>query len=151
MIAIRAWEPGKSSKIGTCLSGKTAMNVWSCLTSSFKAATSSKRRDLRVLDGKPNTCVGVEPPGDRDSRKARRKLFIYPREAAAILAFAEIPLEWREAHALAAYTYLRPGELRVLTWADVDIAAGRIHVTKAWDYNAEAVKPPAGKSRRFPP
>lgn len=36
------------------IAGKTATNVWSALTSSFKAMASSKRRDLRVLNGKPN-------------------------------------------------------------------------------------------------
>jgi hypothetical protein len=63
--AIAEWsrtEGKNTGKKGTAISGKTAMNVWSALTSSFKAATSSKRRDLRILDGKPNPCVGVEPP-----------------------------------------------------------------------------------------
>ncbi len=45
-----------------------------------------------------------------------------------------VPLEWREVYAVALYTYLRPGELRVLRWSDVDLAAGLVHVTKAWDY-----------------
>ncbi len=124
------------------ITGKTAMNAWSALTSAFKAATSSKRRDLRVLDGKPNPCVGVEPPGDRDSRKPRRKTFLYPREAAALFACEAVPLEWREVYAIALHTYVRPGELRVLTWEDVDLAAGHIRVTKAWDYSDEKVKAP---------
>ena len=95
-----------------------------------------------VLDGKPNPCLGVEPPGDRKSRQSRRKTFIYPREAFELLACKTLPLEWRETHALAAYLYLRPGELRVLTWADVDLAAMHVHVTKAWDYNAVETKEP---------
>ena len=140
--AIQDWSPGKSARKSTCLSGKTAMNAWSCLTSSFKAATASKRRDLRVLDGKQNPCVGVLAPGDKDSRKTRRKTFLYPREASALLACADVPREWREVYALALYTYLRPGEIRVLTWADVDEASGVIHVSKAWDYADEKVKKP---------
>ena len=40
---------------------------------------------------------------------------------------------------LALYTYLRPGELRVLTWEDVDLTAGHVRVTKAWDYEDEEV------------
>ena len=125
------------------------MNIWSALTSSFKAMTSSKRRDLRVLDGKPNPCHGVEPPGDRDSRKARRKTFLYPREAAALLACEAVPREWREIYALALYTYVRPGELRVLTWGDVNVDAMHVSVTKAWDYQAKDDEPTikAPKSR----
>lgn len=61
--AIRAWAPGKAAKNGTVVSGKTAMNIWTALTSSFKEATSGKRRDLRVLEGKANPCAGVQPPG----------------------------------------------------------------------------------------
>ena len=122
----------------------------SCLTSAFKAATSSKRRDLRILAANP--CLGVTPPGDRDSRKVRHKSFVYSREAAALLACEAVPLHWREVHALAAYTDLRPGELRVLTWADVDLEGGFVSVTKAWDYEAAAVKPPKTRNgvRRVP-
>lgn len=138
--AILAWEPGKAAKNGTCLSGKTAMNVWTALTSTFKEATASKRRDLRVLDGKPNPCVGVKPPGDRRTRKARRKTFLYPREAAALLACTAVPVEWREVYALALYTYVRPGELRALTFGDIDREAKLIHVSRAWDYQANEVK-----------
>ena len=147
-VAILAWT--KHGRAKDRVSGKTSMNVWSCLTSSFKAATNSKRRDLRVLATNP--CVGVEPPGDRDSRKVRRKTFVYPREAAALLACEAVPLAWREVHALAAYTYLRPGELRVLTWADVDLEGGFVSVTKAWDYEAETVKAPKTRNgvRRVP-
>lgn len=138
---IIAWKgDGKSNP--DVLSGKTAMNVWSCLTSAFKAASSSKQRDLRALDGRPNPCTGVEPPGDRFSRKARRRPFVYPREADAVFACEAVPLEWRECHAVAAYLAPRPGELRVLTCSDVDLDARLVHVTKAWDYTDEVTKPP---------
>ena len=153
-VAIDAWKrAGKSAgKQGHAISGKTAMNIWSCLTSSFKAATSSKRRDLRVLDGKTNPCLGVEPPGDRDSRQCRRKTFLYPKEAVQLLACEVIGLEWRELYAIALYTYLRPGELRVLTCGDVDLEAGLIQVNKAWDYEAGKNKPPKTRNgvRRVP-
>lgn len=148
--AILAWT--KDGRAEDRISGKTAMNVWSCLTSAFKAAASSKRRDLRVLEGRPNPCAGVEPPGDRNSRKVRRKTFVYPKEAAQLVASEAVPIEWREVYAIAFYTYLRPGELRVLLWSDVDLEAGLIHVTKAWDYENETVKPPKTSNgvRRVP-
>ncbi len=117
-----------------------------------KAATSSKRRDLRALPPGSNPCIGVEPPGDRDSRKGRRKSFLYPREAAALLSCPKVPLAWREVYAVALYTYLRPGELRVLTWADIDHELTLMHVTKAWDYAEAIVKPPKTRNgvRRVP-
>lgn len=42
--------------------------------------------------------------------------------------------------------------MRVLTWADVDLDAGLINVTKAWDYTDEKVKPPKTRNgvRRVP-
>lgn len=111
-----------------------------------------RHRDLRILADRPNPCAGVEPPGDRDTRKARRKPFVYPKECAALLACADVPLEWREIYAIAAYTYLRPGELRVLTFGDLDLEAASISVTKAWDYAEEKVKAPKTRNgvRRVP-
>lgn len=44
-----------------------------------------------------NPCVGVEPPERGDGK---RKTFIYPCEMAALLAFDEVPLEWREVYAI---------------------------------------------------
>lgn len=143
-VAIQAWHTKGRSRgaLGSEIGGKTAMNVWSCLTSSLRAATSSKRRELRVLDGKPSPALGVEPPGDRDTRKARRKTFLFPSEATALLGAAAVPLEWRTIYALALYTYLRPGELRVLTWGDVDVQRAVVSVVKAWDYREQKEKEP---------
>lgn len=152
--AIDAWRrAGKSSgKLGREISGKTAMNVWSAVTSAFRAATASKRRDLRVLADGVNPCLGVEPPGDKATRKARRKTFIFPREAIQLLACTAVPREWREVYTLALYTYLRPGELRVLTWNDVELELGHVSVTKAWDYDEGKIKPPKSRMgvRRVP-
>jgi integrase len=130
--AILAWQTTGSGR--GRISGQTAMTVWWALRGALREATSSKRRDLRVLSGMPNPSVGVQPPGDRNSRRHRRKSFVYPREFARLVACADIPLAWREAHAIAAYTYLRPSELGALRWADVDVEHGRLRVTKACSY-----------------
>ena len=143
--AIGAWEAtgGRNSgKKGRAVSGVTAMNAWSAITASFKEATDGKRRDLRILDGKTNPCLGVKPPGDKNSRKGRRKSFLFPKEARALLACEAIPIEWRIVYALALYMYLRPGELRVLLWSDVDEDAAVVHITKAWDYEHNEIKKP---------
>jgi integrase len=110
------------------------------------AALRSDRRHLRVLEGKATPSVGVEPPGDKDSRKARRKTFLYPREAATLLACEAIPVSWRETYAIALFTYARPGDLRVLRWSDVDTDANHVRITKAWDYDAEQVEDPKSRN-----
>lgn len=118
------------------LSPKRASNVWSEVTITFKSAVSAKKRDLRVRTDNP--CTGVEPPERGDSR---RKTDIYPSEMTALLASAA-PLEWREAYAIGSYLFLRPGELRALTWADVDLVATVVHVTKAYDERTKSIKAP---------
>lgn len=119
------------------ISAKRAINVWSVLTTTFKAAVQSKRRDLRVRTDNP--CNGVLPP---ESGEAKRKTFVYPAELQAVLGCLRVPLEWREAFAVGAFLYLRPGELHALTWGDVDTAAGVVHITKAYDERTKAIKPP---------
>lgn len=119
------------------LSPKRALNVWAEVTTTFKAAVSAKRRDLRVRTDNP--CVGVEPPERGD---AKRKTFLYPGEVSLLLGCDQTPLAWREAYAVGAYLFLRPGELRALTWADVDLQARIVHVSKAWDERTSTVKSP---------
>jgi integrase len=111
--------------------------VWTVVTTTFKATCMAKRRDLRVREDNP--CTGVLPPERGDSR---RRTFIYPVEAGALFACPRVPIEWRELYAVACYSYLRPGELRVLTRGDVDLQAKVIHVSKAYDDRSREVKPP---------
>lgn len=119
------------------IGAKRARNAWTTLTTTFAAACTAKRKDLRVRGDNP--CDGVLPP---ESGPSRHRTFIYPNEVRALLACAAVPRDWRELYAIACYTYLRPGELRALTWADVDLDAGVIHVTKAWDERAKELKTP---------
>lgn len=37
------------------------------------------------------------------------------------------------------YTGMRPGEIRVLTWNDIDFKHQEIHITKSWDYDNRKV------------
>jgi integrase len=107
---------------------------------------SSKRRDLRVVHDRPNPCLTVQAPGDRETRKDRGKTFVYPSEFARLAACADVPLQWRQAHAIAAYTFLRPSELRALRWPDVDMDHGRLQITKAWSYLDGSIKAPKSRS-----
>jgi hypothetical protein len=117
------------------ISPKTAQNAWSELTVSFGEACSSKRRDLRILE--TDVTSGVQPP-ERGAEKS--KVYPYPSEFLAVADCSTIPLEWRELHAVAAYTYARPGELAVLRWSDVDLDDQKIRIAKAWDYQGKVVK-----------
>jgi integrase len=119
------------------IGSKRALNVWTAVTSTFKAACNSKRRDLRVRDDNP--CAGVLPP---EKGESRRRTFVYPNEMSALLACKDVPIEARELYAVASYLYLRPGELRALLVADVDLDAGVVHVTKAYDEEAKDTKAP---------
>jgi integrase len=118
-------------------SPKRALNVWSVLVTTFKAACMAKRKDLRVRTDNP--CVGVLPP---ERGESRRRTFIYPNETLTLLSCGKVPIEDRELYAIACYLYLRPGELRALLWTDVDLGAGVVHVTKSYDEASETVGPP---------
>ncbi|HEY3819657.1 MAG TPA: tyrosine-type recombinase/integrase [Polyangiaceae bacterium] len=128
------------------LSAKTAKNAWGEVTVSFGEAASSKRKDLRVRDDNP--ALGVQPP---ETGHPRTKVYPYPSEFAAVAACETISLAWREIHAIAAYTYLRPGELWVLSWDDVDLDDRCISVTKAWDFKNRRIKSTkTGETRSLP-
>ena len=138
--AILAWHargrgPGR-------ISGRTAMGVWWALRGAVRAARSSKLRSLRALRGRLDPCQDVQAPGDATSRQVRRKTFVYPDECAQLLACRRVPVAWRRVHAVAAYTYLRPNELRALRWRDVDLEHGRIRVSSAWSHRDGAAKAP---------
>jgi integrase len=119
------------------IGAKRAANVWSVLTTTFRAACMAKRRDLRVREDNP--CAGVLPPERGDSR---RRTFIYPVEASALFACRSVPLPGARPTPSPATLYLRPGELRALTCGDVDFNAQVVHVTKAYDERTKQVKAP---------
>jgi hypothetical protein len=53
-----------------------------------------------------------------------------------------VPTAFRQICAIALYTGLRPGELEALTWADVDLDARTLSVSKAVDSHDGTVKAP---------
>jgi integrase len=125
-------------KIAAGASWKTVANVWSLFTKACKVASSAKAgTELRVRSDNP--CAGVEGP-DRGEKKAKQ--WLYPSEFEQLVTCDTVPLRWRRLYALLAYTYVRPGELRALTWADVDRQVGTIRVSKAWDEKLGRLKPP---------
>lgn len=119
------------------INAKTALNIWACVTTAFKHACQSKQKDLRVREDNP--CANVLPPEKGDSR---RKAYFYPREVLQLLECEDVPREWREVYAIACYLYLRPGELYELRWSDVDLKAGVVRISRAWEWIAKKVKAP---------
>jgi integrase len=116
---------------------KTAANVWGELSASLGEMLSSKRKDRQVITADPSN--GVQAP---ETGGSTSKVYPYPSEFLAVASYPDdvVPLAWREIHTIAAYTYLRPGELWVLEWADIDLDDQRIHVTKAWDFTNRKTK-----------
>ena len=136
------------------LSWKTASNVWTLVTKMFDDAVNSKNRSLRVRADDPTE--GVRPPERGD---AKAKQFLYPSEflklVSCIATSADgrplVPIRFRILYAAATYTFARAGELEALTWDDVDLEHGVIHITKAVDRRTGKVKSTkSGESRRIP-
>jgi integrase len=105
---------------------KTAVHVWSVVSTAFKDATNAKTRALRVLAENP--ALGVRGP---DRGTARAKAYLYPSEFLQLVACEDVPLRWRRIYTLAVYSYTRAGELLALEWPDVDETANTIHVHHA--------------------
>jgi len=143
---------GLDSKIvGGQLAWKTAANIWTLVTSMCDEMVNAKRRELRVRSDNP--CKDVRPP-DRGATKAKQ--FLYPTEFVQFVSCEGIPLRWRRAVALAVFSFVRDGELRVLRWeaGDVDLEHGVLSSTRAHDRRAlkggdHEKTTKSGETRRF--
>lgn len=120
---------------GGTITSATAVKVWGLVTKLFSDAWQAKKAALRVR--KDNPCLGVTGP-DREAPRAKQ--WLYPSEVQALLNCEEIPLRWRRLYALAAYLYLRPGELAALEWRDIDFDRGRVIVRQAFDLRSNTIK-----------
>lgn len=112
--------------IAEAISPKTAENIWGAVSTMFRDASNAKARELRVIDTNP--ALGVHGP-DKGERKAKQ--YLYPDEFLALVGCEDVPVTRARIYAAATYTYSRAGELVPLTWHDVDLAHGKIHIHKA--------------------
>jgi integrase len=92
-----------------------------------------------------NPTTGLELPAVR----GQRDRIASPAEARALLE--ALPAADRVLWATALYGGLRLGELRALAWSQVDLAGGRIHVTRAWDPEVGFIEPKSRAGRRVVP
>jgi len=130
------------------MAAKTAQNIFGTLTKMFDDACNAKRVELRALADKPDPTDKVRGP---DRGEEKQSSWLFPREAAALLACAEVPAWWRRVYAFALYTGLRCGEIAVLRVGDVVLDAGYLSVHKARDRVTGGTKSTKGKkSRRVP-
>jgi integrase len=153
--SIKDWTPADMRKLCADLdakvaaggiSWKTAFNIWGTATRMCDDACGSKVEELRVRDDNP--AAGVRGP-DRGAHKAKQ--FLYPSEVAAFVAHLGVPLLWRRLVAVAVYAYMRDGEIRALTWEDVDLEHGSIHVHQALERESGELVPTKGmQNRRVP-
>ncbi|HET9954134.1 MAG TPA: tyrosine-type recombinase/integrase [Polyangiaceae bacterium] len=125
---------------------KTAHLTWQALTKLFKDATHGKNPALLVLDTNP--CLGLSGP---DKGTQPTKQWLYPREFVQLISCEEVPLDWRQAYAVATYLYLRIGELRALHCEDVDLASGmvKVHRSTGEDGKTVRLRTKTGAGREF--
>ena len=78
--------------------------------------------------------------------RGRRDHIAEPNHAAALIA--ALPETDQALWATALYAGLRRGELQALTWNDIDLHAGLIHVNGSWDMRAGPISPKSRAGRR---
>ncbi|MBA3330704.1 MAG: site-specific integrase [Actinobacteria bacterium] len=100
------------------------------------------RRAVEDGDVAVNPCTHLRLPAVR----GRRERIASPEEAEQLLAV--LPERDRAIWATALYAGLRRGELMALRWEDVDLAAGVIHVERAYDEKDRVVVEPKSRAGR---
>ncbi len=135
------------AKVQACaISWKTAVNLWGLATKMADDACNAKKTAIRCRDDNPSE--GVRGP-DRGAKTARQ--YLYPSEVSRFLECDEVPLVWRRLVAVAIYTYTRAGELRALTWDDVDLDRGVLGITKSIERETGILKSTKSKTPRLIP
>jgi integrase len=138
--AVVSYEQAGNMKGDGRLASKSAQNVWTALTTPFKYASTRKGpRELRVREDRGNPCLGLPPPRHGVSK---RRQWCRPGEVLAVVSSPAVPRPWREAIAIGCYLHLRPGELHELRVKDLDLAAGEVRISRAFDERNQAVKVP---------
>jgi integrase len=125
---------------------KTAQNIWTTAIKMASDAAESKLDTIKCRDDNP--ADGVRGP-DRGEKTGKQ--FLFPSEFTQYIECTKVPLKWRRIVAIAVYTYARAGELRALTWDDVDLERGILSITKAIDRTTGGLKSTKTKTPRLVP
>lgn len=124
---------------------RTAVRRWTLLRAMLRDLSRAKRGDLRVLDH--DIVSSVRGP---DRGHDRAGTWLMPSEFLRLAQSRRVPLDRRRLYVLAVYLAARAGELDALTWSDVDLKSGQVHITKSIDLETGEVGPTkTGQTRRF--
>lgn len=121
----------------------TASRIWSRFRVMLRDACSSKHLELRAREDNPT--LGVRGP-DRAAKRAAT--FLYPSEFLRLMRCRRIPLWARRLYAITVYLYPRAGEVRALTWDDVD-ASGHVHIHRSRGRNGVDARTKTEADRQF--
>ncbi len=151
----KAWTPDLFRKLSAELDRKvqagsirwkTATNIWTTATKMAGDAARSKIEVIRCRDDNPAEGVLGPYTGDKTARQ-----YLYPSELSKVLECSLVPLRWRRMLAISVYTFCRSSELRALTWDDIELDRGLIHVTKSIDSITGELKTTKSKCPRIVP
>lgn len=139
--AVLAYEAAENSTGEGRLAPKTAQNVWAALTTPMKYASTRKGpRDLRVREDMGNPCANMPPPRDG---VCKRRHWLRPVQWTQFIAWlAPRDRDWAEAYGVGLYLHLRPGELHELRVKDLDLVAGEVRISRAYDERTKSVTTP---------
>jgi len=101
--------------------------------------------DKGWFDKSPAAAIKISLKGEKRQELRR----ISPNEMRSVIEAA--PEKYRKVIQFAAYTGLRAGEQRALTWDDVDLDMGYVHVRSAIKWDGELGAPKTDKSERSVP
>jgi integrase len=128
------------------ISWKTATHAWSLVSTMFKDCCGSKRLALRAREDDPSHAVRGPDRGDD-----KAKVYLYPSEFSKLMECADVPLRWRRMFAVTTYLYARAGEVNALTWDDVDLERGVVHIHASVSRTTgKASTTKTGGTRRLP-
>ena len=116
---------------GRAFGEKSAVNCWALVKALFRDARKSKRKEVCVLDGKPDPTDDVLPPnGPKDAQKQ----WLFPEELQQLLACDAVPLERRRIYAATVYLFCRPGEVLALLWGhSINLKHSMVRINRSWD------------------
>ncbi len=100
------------------------------------------RRELGPLRGFPPVgrpdLAATYPCTDLDDPKELQ--WLYSDEVVQLLSCEEVPVDMRRAYALCIYLFLRGGDLKALSWDDVDTDRGIVSVRRSFDRETGELK-----------
>jgi integrase len=103
--------------------------------------------DEEVVISNPFANLGLEQSPGRRDLVALTEAEVHDLAEVALATLGDYGSTFRACILFAAYVGLRPAELFMLRWTDVDFARGEVHVRQSLGSTGEVTKPKNGKTR----